>query len=124
MATREENLKKINAELETMSDDELDQVAGGECSETANDSRFLNSLNGSCDRYGDDRIAWSFGVHNAEIEKAWSTVGIKAEVYFAQFPFGKSNKYYLDGQQITQEQARQHAMKVTGHYMTEKDWNW
>ena len=29
MATRDENLKKINAELEQLSDDELEQVAGG-----------------------------------------------------------------------------------------------
>ena len=29
MATREENLKKINEQLELMSDDELDKVAGG-----------------------------------------------------------------------------------------------
>lgn len=29
MATRDENLKKINEELEKMSDDELEQVAGG-----------------------------------------------------------------------------------------------
>lgn len=28
MATREENLKKINAELDAMSDEELDRVAG------------------------------------------------------------------------------------------------
>ena len=37
---------------EMMSADELDAVAGGDCHETADDSRFLNSLNGSCDRYG------------------------------------------------------------------------
>ena len=29
MATREENLKKINAELEKLDEDELDKVAGG-----------------------------------------------------------------------------------------------
>ena len=29
MATREENIKKINEELEKLSDDELDKVAGG-----------------------------------------------------------------------------------------------
>ena len=29
MATREENLKKINEELEQLSDEELEQVAGG-----------------------------------------------------------------------------------------------
>ena len=31
MATREENLKKINAELEQLSDEELEQVVGGAC---------------------------------------------------------------------------------------------
>jgi len=30
MATREENLKKINDELEKLSDDELDKIAGGD----------------------------------------------------------------------------------------------
>ena len=29
MATREENIKKINDELEKLSDDELEKVAGG-----------------------------------------------------------------------------------------------
>ena len=29
MATREENLKKINYELEKLSNDELEQIAGG-----------------------------------------------------------------------------------------------
>ena len=29
MATREENLKKINAELEQLSDEELEKIAGG-----------------------------------------------------------------------------------------------
>ena len=124
MATREENLKKINDELEKLSDEQLEQVAGGNAEETANDSRFLNSLNGSTDRYGPERIAWSFGVHNAEIEKGWATVGIKAEVYFACGGFGKHNRYYLNGRQITQEEARQYAMKKTGHFMTEKDWKW
>ena len=30
MATREENIKKINEELEKLSDEDLDKVAGGE----------------------------------------------------------------------------------------------
>ena len=30
MTTREENIKKINAELEKLSDEELDKVAGGD----------------------------------------------------------------------------------------------
>lgn len=124
MANREEILKKINVELEQLSDEQLEQIAGGNAEETSNDSRFLNSLNGSTNRYGPERIAWSFGVHNAEIEKGWATVGIKAEVYFACGGFGRRNRYYLNGRQITQEEARQHAMKVTKHFMTEKDWKW
>ena len=109
---------------EVMSDEELDQVAGGDSKQTSNDSRFLNSLNGSCDRYGEARIAFSAGTLSEEIEKAWATVGIKADVSFAMGDFGRNNRYYLNGQQITQEQARQHAMNVTGHHMTESDWNW
>ena len=41
MATRDENLKKINDELEKMSDEELDQVAGGTKMETWRDSDAL-----------------------------------------------------------------------------------
>ena len=33
MANREDNIKKINAELEEMSDEELDNVAGGTVAE-------------------------------------------------------------------------------------------
>ena len=123
MATRDENLKKINAELEQLSDDELEKVAGGTVTETANDSRFLNSLNGSCDRYGEWRIRNQD--HDDEIRKAWETVGVKAEINTSfVFGQGKPNKYFIKGQQVTQEDARQHAMKVTGHFMTEKDWKW
>ncbi len=126
MATREENFKEINAQLELMSDDELDQIAGGDCYEMADDSRFLNSLNGSCDRYGATRIWFSMGWTgiNDEIEKAWATVGIEAHVKSGSSYKKDRNTYKLDGKQITQEEARQHAMKVTGHYMERKDWNW
>ena len=118
MATRDEKLKKINAELETMSDDELSMVAGGKTSETANDSRFLNSLNGSCDRYGEVKIGLLTRCVE-EVKSAWKTVGIEVKLHGTA-----SNEYYLDGNKITQQQAREHAMKVTGHHMTEKDWNW
>ena len=104
---------------EVMSDEELDGVAGGDCYQTADDSRFLNSLNGSCDRYGSTKI-W-FGGKKNEIEKAWASVGIKADVHT---DLSDSNKYFLNGQEISQEQARQHAMNVTGHHMTESEWKW
>ena len=103
-----------------MSDEELDKVAGGRIAQAADDSRFLNSLNGSCDRYGATRLF--FENHEQEIANAWSTVGITAKI--AGGWAIESNEYFLNGQQITQEQARQHAMNVTGHHMTESDWKW
>jgi len=104
---------------ELMSDEELDQVAGGNCYQMADDSRFLNSLNGSCDRYGATRIFFS-NVYCKEIEKAWSTVGITATLS-NEFVI---NEYCLNGKIISQEEARQHAMNVVGKQMTESDWKW
>ena len=101
-----------------MNEEELDNVAGGTCGEIADDSRFLNSLNGSTDRYGAFRTFWGTGFN--EIKNAWASLGIETDLNCG----ANDNKYYLNGQEITQEQARQHAMKVTGHYMTESDWKW
>ncbi len=111
---------------EIMSEEELDNVAGGNCYETADDTRFLNSLNGSTDRYGAPRIYFLTGEDTREsIQGAWAKVGISAKIKNHYIPSnGTSNEYYLNGQQITQEEARQHAMNVTGHYMTESDWKW
>ena len=44
MATREENLKKINAELEMLSDEELDKVAGGTYLESGDDAKKFQAL--------------------------------------------------------------------------------
>ena len=44
MATREENLKKINAELEMLSDEELDKVAGGTSLESGDDAKKFQAL--------------------------------------------------------------------------------
>lgn len=112
--------KKISDEI--MSDEELDMVAGGTYDETADDSRFLNSLNGSTDRYGQIRIAMTPGTSiEEEIQRGWKTVGIDFEWRSGG---NIANHYRLNGRGITQEQARQHAMKVTGKQMTEADWKW
>ena len=106
---------------EIMSDEELDNVAGGDCYETADDSRFLNSLNGSTDRYGGLRISWTSGTAiEEEIQRGWKTVGIDFEWHSGKY----GNVYRLNGKKITQEEARQHAMNVVGKQMTEADWKW
>ena len=121
MATREENLKKINAELEKLSDEELDNVAGSGNIESSNDTRFLNVLNGSIDRYEPPKVWWS--VDERDIAKAWATVGIDAKI---DTDLWYSNKYYIKGtkQELTQEQARQYAMNYVGKQLKESDWYW
>ena len=57
MATREENLKKLNTALEAMSEDELEQVAGGFNHEGAQDSEFLADMGLPCERVGAWRIS-------------------------------------------------------------------
>ena len=111
---------------EMLTDDELDNVAGGEALEMVNDSRFLNSLNGSCDRYGDFKISFSAGAYNEEIEKAWASVGVKAKVSSGLGGFGKVNTYQRmdNGQSLTQAEARQYAMNFVGKQMKESDWKW
>ena len=100
--------------------EQLDNVSGGTCIETANDTRFLNSLNGSTDRFGAVKCFLSGRPIIKMVEDAWRKVGIIADVYTG----GNDNTYKYNGKQISQEQARQIAMDVTGHHMTTKDWKW
>lgn len=103
-----------------LSVEQLDNVSGGTCIETANDTRFLNSLNGSTDRFGVVKCALGGEELKSIVEDAWAKVGITANIYTGF----SDNNYYYKGNKITQEQARQIAMDVTGHHMTTKDWKW
>ena len=105
---------------EILNEEQLNLVAGGTCSETADDTRFLNSLNGSTDRFGAFKCFWSGRPVIKMVEDAWAKLGITADIGTGS----KDNSYYYNGKQITQEEARQHAMQVTGHYMRESDWKW
>ena len=122
MATREENIRKINVELEQMSEEELEHVAGGTWAQTANDSRFLNSLNGLTNNYSAFQIAATPGSKiQEEIQRGWAKVGIKFTWHNGAI---SGNEYYLDGQKITQSDARRHAMEQVGKFMDVKDWDW
>ena len=122
MATREENIKKINDELELLSNEELEQVAGGSLGQTADDSRFLNVLMygraGHCDRYGKTKIAFSCDAVK-DVTNAWAALGIE----FKSETIG-DNKYKLGNYYITQEMAWEHAEKVCGRHLERKDWDW
>jgi len=96
--------------------EELDRIAGGNAEETANDSRFLNTLNGSTDRYGELKIRT--GNHDAEIVRAWEKRGVQAVIQSGHlFSGGSKNIYYINGKEVTQATARFRAMEVANHYI-------
>lgn len=100
MANREENIKKINDQLEQLNDEELEQVAGGTYNETAADSRFLNDLAGLTDRYGAARAFFEDAKISQEVTAAWNKLGIGVDT-----SWGASNKYFRKGVEITRNEA-------------------
>ena len=110
MATREENLKKINENLENLTDEELDQVAGGWYNETAGDSFLLNKL-GLCDYYDPLEIQFTVGTAKEEaVQAAWKACGVN----FVWHGDGVDNEYYIGTQRVSRRQAAWHAVKVMG----------
>lgn len=103
MAKREENLKKINVELEMLSDEELENVAGGTIGQTAGDSQILYDY-GLMDRYyGTIPVMFYWGSKSAEVDAGWSKAGITCVTK----PFG-NNQYFIDGKEISRGEAYNH----------------
>ncbi|MBE8955537.1 MAG: hypothetical protein SR2Q5_07775 [Quinella sp. 2Q5] len=92
-----------------MSDEELEQVAGGSWKSTAGDTRFLNDLAGLCDRFGATSGFFKFGTVSDEACKGWSEIGIQVNPAW----FG-SNTYHLNGNPITRQEAMEYALKKFG----------
>ena len=100
MATRDENLKKINDELEIMSDEELEQVAGGTHGESYADGVFLYN-HGILDDYPSKiGLLLRWGSNSAKIDEGWAKVGITcvSDVF-------KDNKYFLGDKEISRDEA-------------------
>ncbi len=107
--------KKIDKEAE-LSEEELNQINGGMAKETSDDSKFLNKLANLCDRYGSGMAYWSTEV-GAEVTDAWSKVGVR----FEKSGY-KANKYFINGKEVSQSEAREHAMRVTGRRIRPEEW--
>ena len=101
MSNREDNLKKINAELEKLSDEELDNVAGSSLAETARDSKILYD-HGLMDdySYSDFSIIGIWLKRSAQVDAGWAKAGITSVTK----PFG-GNKYFKDGKEISRDDA-------------------
>jgi len=110
-----------------LSQDDLSYVSGGSAGETADDSRFLNVLlRGKpyqCDRYGAWRIRTED--HDAEIKRAWNSVGVDVVFHNGHlFSSGSPNEYSINSKKVTQHDAMEHAMNVTGICLKKSDWDW
>ena len=102
MATREENLKKINEELEQLSDEELEQVAGGTMEEVDEDVNRFKKLNISID--GED----SLGTTSKDYFYAALTMEFRKHGVKYVHSFSNPNQYYIDGKKVTQDEAWKH----------------
>ena len=113
MATRDENLKKINDDLELMSDAELDQVAGGTYNNTAADTRILHDMGFNISGRSASSLFWS----QSDFDDA------AADVNKVMGPWGcKDNKYYQGPNEISRYQAFMTIAKATGKDMPDIDY--
>ena len=125
--SKTEKMRKLfaNKALDT---EQMDDVAGGTYHQTADDSRFLNVLlrghPAQPDRYGERKLDLDYANNAsryAEIRAAWNACG----VYLQHIGTVESdNVYYIGDKEVTQEQARQHAMNVMGRQLKKSDWYW
>ena len=108
MAKREENLKKINSDLEKLSDEELEHVAGGICWETEYDSEFLNDMEiiDKTYKFGFFGEGWSEG--SKAVDDGWAKMGIGCCTNY-----GGKNKYWMKGtgQKISRKEAYDYVAK-------------
>jgi len=112
MANREENLKKINAELEQLSDEELESVAGGTYNNTAADTRVLNQLGYNIEPKTALELFWipSFNSSANKVAEIFSGLGISVDQSWGAV----SNRYYKDGKEISRAEAFRIAAEKKG----------
>ena len=109
MATREENLKKINDELEMLTDDELEQVVGGGTMQTCGDNDFLQKFGYS---HYEGHYPWNVSWKKAStsVDKGWSEAGITCVTKWGC----PDNLYFLKGKQISRKEAFAHVLRQKG----------
>ncbi|MBR4153236.1 MAG: hypothetical protein IKT98_09805 [Selenomonadaceae bacterium] len=117
MATREEKIKNINAGLELMSDEELDQVAGGTYNNTAADTRALHEMGFDIKSRSAGDCFWMPTNNEAQsdVAKIFSKYGISVDQSWGAV----SNKYYRKGKEISRQQAFQAVADAVGKPLPE-----
>ena len=105
MATREENLKKINAELEMLSDEELEKVAGGTYLESGDDAKKFKEL--GINVYGSE--IWGVPIlHGSDFTKlreAFNKFGVTIKDNSGII---NANEYYIGDKKVSRDDAWNH----------------
>ena len=104
MTTREEKIQTIeaefDAELEKLTDEQLDQIAGGSINEVSDDSSFLLKYRLISDKFDRIDTTTNWNKVSTMVEQGWSKAGIHC---FTR-PFGK-NTYEYEGKKINRGEA-------------------
>ena len=103
MASREENLKKINDELEIMSDEKLEQVAGGTWNEVQEDIKRFKALNIHINEGKALSHIISQDILTGSLIVAFRKHGVK---YVRNW--SNPNEYYINDKQVSQDEAWKH----------------
>lgn len=95
---------------EILSEEELDQVAGGTIAQVASDSQFLRDSGAvNIKGWGNHAVTENFDFYSGVITKAWAKVGITCTP-----SANGDNVYSFEGRQITRWQAFKVVAKKTG----------
>ena len=105
MATREENLKKINEELEKLSDEELDNVAGGTYLESADDAKKFKEI--GINVYESEILGVPVlqGAQFTKLREAFNKFDVTIKDNGGII---NANEYYIGGNKVSREDAWKH----------------
>lgn len=90
---------------EIMSDDELDQVTGGNYSQAADDSKFLYDYGLNNNWHSAGSMAFFWLSYSPEVDAGWAKAGITCVTAWSGY---KDNKYFINGKEISRDEAYAH----------------
>lgn len=102
MLSREVNWKTINAELEMMSDEQLEQVAGGTIPQTAEDSKLLFEHGLIDEKHGVIATTFRWKTFSKEVDDGWAKAGITCITKPSPLA---DNLYFYKGKPISRTEA-------------------
>ena len=105
MATREENLKKINAELEMLSDEELEKVAGGTYLESGGDAKKFKELG---IKIYENEIFGQPVLNGGEFAKLRETFQKYGVTIKDKGGLTNANEYYIGDKKVSRDDAWNH----------------